>query len=96
MGNNESTYIPSDIDQKIQAVNYSVVFGIEIKNSTTHNLHSPKTTIHWGYLLSPPPTSIGPDERGSFIAHKFFGTATGTTGVVSYLVGDTDSRMVVM
>lgn len=68
MGNNESTYIPSDIDQKIQAVNYSVVFGIEIKNSTTHNLHSPKTTIHWGYLLSPPPTSIGPDERGSFVS----------------------------
>ncbi|VDI29983.1 Hypothetical predicted protein [Mytilus galloprovincialis] len=96
MGTSASSTQGDDIDSIIQALNYSVVCGIEIKNSTQYVLHSPKTTVEWGYLLSPPPTSIKPEEKGSFIGHKNSASATGTTGVVSYMIGTTKLRMVVM
>lgn len=72
MGNRQGNYIASgtDVESVIRALEYSVVCGIDIKNSTTHSLHSPNTTLRWGYLLSPPPTSITPGDKGHLVSLK--------------------------
>nr|UYP38785.1 mytiporin 22 [Mytilus galloprovincialis] len=98
MGTSASSNIQhgEDIDSVIQTLNYTIVCGIEIKNSTKHTLHSPRTIVQWGFLLSPPSTAIKPGGKGHFIGHKHSAGVTGTTGVVSYLIGETDWRMVIM
>ncbi|CAG2242151.1 unnamed protein product [Mytilus edulis] len=98
MGTSASSNIQhgEDLDSVIQTLNYTIVCGIEIKNSTKYTLHLPKTTVQWGFLLSPPTTAIKSGGKGHFIGHKHSAGVTGTTGVVSYLIGEFDLRMVIM
>lgn len=70
MGTSASSNIQhgEDIDSVIQTLNYTIVCGIEIKNSTKHTLHSPRTIVQWGFLLSPPSTAIKPGGKGHFVS----------------------------
>lgn len=71
MGTSFSSNIQNgeDIDCVIQTLNYTIVCGIEIKNSTKYILHSP---VQWGFLLSPPTTAIKSGGKGHFVSHCMF------------------------
>ena len=72
MGSYSGTSSEQGVHGMVQRLDYSVVCGIEITNSTMYNLENPHTTMEWGYLFSPPKT-IKTKETGILVRfmHNF-------------------------
>ena len=72
-----------------------MVVGVELSNSTEYYLSSEGYYPAWGYVESPP-VGVSPGKKSGFVARKTSFTATGTTGVAVWRIGDTSTRLVVM
>lgn len=95
MGNGQSRYDGGSIEGMVECTNYSVVVGIKVNNNTNYPLHKGRATLEWGYLQSML-DHVDAKQSGIMISHKNPTTATGTSGVVSWEIGKTQKRLVVM
>ena len=87
--------VEGSVASMVQAVDRSVVCGIELSNATKYFLKAEGYFPAWGQVKTPP-VSASPGMKEAIIAQKTFGTTTGTTGVVVWKVGDTSTRLVIM
>ncbi|XP_052076795.1 echotoxin-2-like [Mytilus californianus] len=75
--------------------NYIRVCTIYIQNWTTIELSKPNATINTGCLASPP-QNVGTKMKEVMVGHKVGFSLRGTSGIVSWLVGNLDRRVIVM
>ena len=74
---------------------YSVNFTLVIENHTRFLLHNPQTYIKSGHI-STAPSDVIPGFWDAMAGHKARDTATGCSGTVSWMIGQTDYMLVVM
>ncbi|XP_071148698.1 conoporin-Cn1-like [Mytilus edulis] len=75
--------------------NYILGCTIYIQNWTTMELSKPNATINTGCLASPP-QNVGTKMKEVMVGHKVGFSLRGTSGIVSWLVGNLKRRVIVM
>lgn len=83
------------LSTEVRAMNYNVVCGIKVKNRSQFRLKYKEASLNYG-LTSRPPVSIPAGSEMSMLMHKYGWTATGTSGFVSWKIGDTNDMLVIM
>ena len=74
---------------------YSIVCGILVQNRTNMELSLPHVTMEAGSLIKPP-ASVSPGQTESVIVHKHWFSIRGTSGLMSWSLGELGRRVVVM
>ena len=95
---NEESIVPgSSLARTVTQLNkhYGIVCGIVVQNRTNMELSSPHATITAGSLIKSP-GSVSPGQIESVIAHKYWFSMKGTSGLVSWLLSGLERRVVVM
>ncbi|XP_055348083.1 tereporin-Ca1-like [Paramacrobiotus metropolitanus] len=82
-------------DAVMKAITHNVAATLEIRNFTRYNLTNPQTQINAGYVKIPA-EDVEAGVREIMAMHKTDHTATGTSGVVSWLINGSNERLVIM
>ncbi|KAK7104339.1 hypothetical protein V1264_019077 [Littorina saxatilis] len=75
---------------------YRVTCALQVENWTRYNLSNPVIHMNHGQISKAPPATIDSGYREVTVTRKTSGTATGTSGTVSWEVEGLDRRVYLM